>query len=76
MWRERRTFWVVKKAERRERRAVMRERMRRKRFIETELAGPSMIDKNDDRCHGLILTREESSRAESSDNKYFFSKIM
>jgi hypothetical protein len=57
-------FWTMKKDERRERRM-----MRRKRFIEAKLAGPSTLNENDDRCDDLILTTEEISRAESSDDE-------
>jgi hypothetical protein len=48
---------------------MRRERMRRKRFIEAELAGPSTLNENDDRWDDLILTTKEISRAESSDGE-------
>jgi hypothetical protein len=52
---------VAKKAKR-------RDRMRRKCFIEAELARSSTLEENDDMWDDLILTTEESSGAKSSDH--------
>jgi hypothetical protein len=41
-----------------------KDRMRRKRFVKAKLAGPSMVDENDDRWDNLILTIEETGGEE------------
>jgi hypothetical protein len=54
------SFWVAKKAERKERRAARRAKMARKRYIEAQLDGPSIIDKNSEEWADLFRTSERA----------------
>jgi hypothetical protein len=65
MWQGRRHFGLQNKAERR---AGRMEKMRRKIFVEAELAGQSTIGKNDNRWEDLFLTSEKSSKRSSVDS--------